>query len=125
MWNSKMQRSISTSTTEAEYYALAYAGKEVVWIRNLLQQLGQLVLEPTILYSNNQGGIALVGNPEFHARAKHIDVSIHYIKELAEDQMVNMQYIPTDQMLADCLTKPLKTIQHQRNVQGIGIQDWK
>ena len=111
-WSSKMQRSISTSTTEAEYYALAYAGKEVVWIRNLLQQLGQLVLEPTILYSDNQGGIALVGNPEFHARTKHIDVSIHYIKELAGDQMVNMQYIPTDQMLADCLTKPLKTIQH-------------
>jgi hypothetical protein len=124
-WSSKMQRSISTSTTEAEYHALAYAGKEAVWIRSLLQQLGRQVLQSTMLYGDNQGAIALVGNPEFHARTKHIDVSAHYIRELAEDQMVDVQYMPTDQMLADCLTKPLKTVQHQRNVQGIGIQDWK
>jgi hypothetical protein len=52
-WSSKMQRSISTSTTEAEYHALAYAGKEAVWIRSLLQQLGQQTLEPTMLYGDN------------------------------------------------------------------------
>jgi len=53
MWSSKMQRSISTSTTESEYHALAYTGKEAVWIRNLLQQLGQESLGSTTIYSNN------------------------------------------------------------------------
>jgi hypothetical protein len=124
-WSSKMQRSVSTSTTEAEYHALAYAGKEAVWIRMFLEQLGQQLNGPTIIYGDNQGAIALVENPEFHARTKHIDVSAHYIRELVEDQMVKVQYIPTDQMLADCLTKPLKTVQHQRNLSAIGIQDWK
>jgi hypothetical protein len=124
-WSSKMQRSVSTSTTEAEYHALAYAGKEAVWIRSFLQQLGQEPSGPTTIYGDNQGAIVLVKNPEFHARTKHIDVSAHYIRELAEDEEVTVQYMPTDQMLADCLTKPLKAIQHQRNVEGIGIQEWK
>jgi hypothetical protein len=52
-WSSKIQRSVSTSTTEAEYYALAYAGKEVVWIRSLLQQLDQQLSGPTTLYGDN------------------------------------------------------------------------
>jgi len=124
-WSSKMQRSVSTSTAEAEYHALAYAGKEAVWIRNLLQQLKQQQQEPTILYGDNQGAIALVKNPEFHARTKHIDVSAHYIRELEEDQVVKVQYKATDEMLADCLTKPLKTVQHQRNVEAMGIQEWR
>ena len=124
-WSSKMQRSISTSTTEAEYHALAYAGKEAAWIWSLLQQLTQQPHGPTVLYGDNQGAIALVGNPEFHARTKHIDVAAHYIRELAEDQKVKVQYIPTDQMLADCLTKPLKVVQHQQLVKGMGLQDWR
>ena len=56
--------------------------------------------------------IALVENPEFHARTKHIDVSAHYIRELAEDQAVTVQYMLIDQMLADCLTKLLKVVQY-------------
>jgi hypothetical protein len=78
-----------------------------------------------MLYGDNQGAIALVGNPEFHARTKHIDVSAHYIRELTEDRVIKVEYRPTDQMLADCLTKPLKAVQHQRNIEGIGIQIWK
>jgi hypothetical protein len=90
-----------------------------------LQQLGHQLQGPTTIYGDNQGAIALVENPEFHARTKHIDVSAHYIRELTEDQVVKVQYKPTDQMLADCLTKPLKATQHQRNVKNIGIQEWK
>lgn len=124
-WSSKMQRSVSTSTAEAEYHALAYAGKEAVWIRNFLRQLGLAQEESTTIYGDNQSALALVENPEFHTRTKHIDVSAHYIRELVEDNVVKMQYRPTSEMLADCLTKPLKTTQHQHNVEAIGAQDWK
>lgn len=122
-WSSKLQRSISTSTTEAEYHALAYAGKEAVWIRNLLDQLGyaECSTGPTSLYSDNEGALALVKNPEFHARTKHIDVSAHYIRELAEDKKIKTEYAPTHKMLADILTKPLKKVQHQKNVNQIGL----
>jgi hypothetical protein len=120
-----MQRSVSTSTAEAEYHALAYAGKEAVWIRSLLGQLGFTQDQPMTIYGDNQGALALSENPEFHARTKHIDVSAHYIRELTEDHIVKLEYKPTDEMLADCLTKPLKAAQHQENIKGIGIQDWR
>jgi hypothetical protein len=120
-----MQRSVSTSTAEAEYHALAYAGKEAVWIRNLLEQLGFIQEQPTTIYGDNQGALALTENPEFHARTKHIDVSAHYIRELIEDQIVKLEYKPTNEMLADCLTKPLKAAQHQQIVKGIGLQEWR
>ena len=124
-WSSKLQRNLSTSTTEAEYGALAYASKEVVWIRSLLSQLGKtdLVKQPTPLYGDNQGAIALVKNPEFHARTKHIDVSLHYIREIAKDGKAEVQYVPTKDMAADCLTKPLPAPKLAANVVQIGLQD--
>jgi hypothetical protein len=120
-----MQRSVSTSIAEAEYHALAYASKEAVWIRNLLGQLGFTQDQPTIIYGDNQGALALAENPEFHTRTKHIDVSAHYIRELAEDHIIKLEYKPTNEMLTDCLTKPLKVAQHQENVRGVRIQEWK
>jgi hypothetical protein len=81
-------------------------------------------VQPTTIFGDNQGALALTDNPEFHPRTKHIDVSAHYIRELIEDQVVKLQYRSTEQMLADCLTKPLKATQYQRNVQHIGIQEW-
>jgi hypothetical protein len=123
-WSSKLQRSVSTSTTEAEYLALAHAGKEAVWMRSMLEQLHRFeqVNKPTTIYGDNQGAIALVQNPEFHARTKHIDVSAHYVRELAEDQKINLQYIQTDKMLADMLTKPLKKVRHVQNVEQVGLR---
>jgi hypothetical protein len=114
---------VSTSTAEAEYYTLAYASKEAVWIRNLLGQLGFTQDQLITIYRDNQGALALAENPEFYARTKHIDVSTHYIRQLTEDHIVKLEYKPTAEMLADCLTKPLKVAQHQGNVKGISIQE--
>ena len=122
-WSSKLQRSVSTSTTEAEYHALAHAGKEAVWIRSILAQLGfeDYVRKPTPIYGDNQGAIALIKNSEFHARTKHIDVSAHYVRELVEDKKVTIDYTPTERMLADVLTKPLKKTKHLWNVKQLGL----
>lgn len=122
-WSSKLQRSVSTSTTEAEYLALGHAAKEAVWLRNFLAQIGcpELQTETTSVYGDNQGAIALVKNPEFHARTKHIDVSAHFIRELEADKVIRLGYISSDRMRADCLTKPLKRISHERNVKDMGL----
>ena len=125
-WSSKLQRTISTSTIEAEYGALAYASKEIVWIRSLLGQLGKgsFVQQSTPIFGDNQGSIALVKNPEFYARTKYIDVSVHYVREVAEDGKVDVQYVPTKDMAANCLTKPLPAPKHEANIVQIGLKDW-
>jgi hypothetical protein len=119
-WSSKLQRSTSTSTTEAEYIALGNAAKEAVWIHRFLEQIYFPSASPVQVLGDNQAAIALVKNPEFHARTKHLDVALHYVRELVEDELVNIHYCPTKDMLADCLTKPLPRTRLLRNVEGLG-----
>jgi hypothetical protein len=59
------------------------------------------------IYSDNQGCIALAENPKDHARSKHIDVQYHYTRQLVEYGKIKLDYCPTEDMLADVLTKPL------------------
>ena len=87
-WAMRKQLSISTSTTEAEYVGLCNAAKEAVWLRNLFEDLGRGQYaggeHAVRIYSDNQGALRLTGNPEFHARSKHIDVQYHYVRKLKE-----------------------------------------
>ena len=96
---------------ETEYVALCQGCKEAVWFRDLFRELGFAqflgISREVQMYSDNQGCIALAENPENHARSKHIDVQYHYTRQLVEYNKIKLSYCPTDEMLADVLTKPL------------------
>jgi hypothetical protein len=124
-WAARKQQSISTSTTEAEYVGLCNAAKEAVWIRNLLQGIGRGGYaggtRAVRILGDNQSALRLVANPEFHSKSKHIDVQYHYTRELMEDGVVSVEYVPTAEMAADCLTKPLKRAQFEANIAAMGL----
>jgi len=126
-WSARKQQTTSTSTTEAEYIGLCDAAKEAVWIRNLLQGIGRKdyagEARATLIYGDNQSSLRLVENPEFHARSKHIAVGYHYVRELKEAGYIAVEYIPTERMLADCFTKPLKKQKLNRNLEGLGLRE--
>jgi hypothetical protein len=111
-WSSKRQSSTALSSCEAEYIGQTQATKEAIWLRRLLKEL-QIAEEEgqapaaTIIYGDNQGAIALAKNPQFHARTKHIDVQHHFVREKQHSGEVDLQYVPTDQQVADGLTKAL------------------
>ena len=111
-WSSKRQSSTALSSCEAEYIGQTQATKEAIWLRRLLTEL-QVANEEehapaaTIIYGDNQGAIALARNPQFHARTKHIDVQHHFVREKQHSGEVDLQYVPTDQQVADGLTKAL------------------
>ncbi|KJZ70562.1 hypothetical protein HIM_10030 [Hirsutella minnesotensis 3608] len=111
-WSSKRQSSTALSSCEAEYIGQTQATKEAIWLRRLLTEL-QVAEEEghapaaTIIYGDNQGAIALARNPQFHARTKHIDVQHHFVREKQHSGEVDLQYVPTDQQVADGLTKAL------------------
>ena len=108
---SKKQRSVSTSTTEAEYVALCQAGKQAVWTRGLLRELGYdwlLEGEYTVPIScDNNAAIALSENPENHAWSKHIDIQYHYIRQLVAYNYVRIEFCLSTHMIANIFTKPL------------------
>jgi Reverse transcriptase (RNA-dependent DNA polymerase) len=106
-WTAKRQEIISLSTTESEYIAATYAAKEALWLRSLISQLFDTTLEATTLFSDNQSAIALSKDHQYHARTKHIDVRFHFIRWIIENGSIRLIYCPTDDMVADTLTKAL------------------
>lgn len=109
-WQSKQQKSVSTSTTEAEYMALCEAAKQAVWVTRLLEELhvaDKLIDEGGILsFTDNQSALAIAKGTN-SSKTKHIDVAYHFIRECIQAKKINLKYIATDKMLADILTKPL------------------
>ena len=111
-WRSKKQRTVALSSTEAEYMALSEATQEAVWLKVFLCELGEMAGDEAIkIYEDNQGSIALAKNPEFHKRTKHIDIRYHFVREKVEDGQVVLEYCPTQDMLADLMTKAIPAVQ--------------
>ena len=127
-WKSRCQPTVALSTMESEYMALTDATKELVWVRNLLAELGHSnnhsnnqSVNPTDLFSDNQGAIALAKNPVSHSRAKHIDIRHHFVREAIQDRIIWVQHIPTAEMTADSLMKTLGHEKHKKCTAGMGM----
>lgn len=113
-WRSKLQPTVALSSAEAEYVAAAAATQEAVFLRRALADLGHVQPDPTILYEDNQGAIAMSENPVHRQRSKHIDVKHNFVREKVGSLEIKLVYVPTQDQLADMLTKPLAKIQLMR-----------
>jgi hypothetical protein len=104
--------------------ALSEAIQEAVWLKAFLCELGEVASDQALtVYEDNQGAIALAKNPEFHKRTKHIDIRYHFVREKVEDGQVCLQYCPTQDMLADIMTKPIPAVQFDVLRTKLGVQD--
>jgi hypothetical protein len=106
-WRSKKQNVISTSSAESEYRAMANAGKEVMWIKNFLQELGVFITDPIPLFCDNQAAIYIASNEVYHERTKHIEVDCHYVRELLQKKIISIPFVRSSMQLADIFTKAL------------------
>lgn len=94
-WKSKKQATVSRSSSEAEYKAMAHASAEVTWMVRLLSELGINNLAPVTLHCDNQSAIYIAKNPVFHERTKHIAVDCHFIREKVLEGLIQLTYFPT------------------------------
>ena len=106
-WASKSQTTVAVSSTESEYTALSEATREISWLRQLLPDLGLPHDSPTTLWEDNKQTIGLVLNPEHHARNKHMDVKVHFVRHRASEGQIRVEYVPSAENTADVMTKPL------------------
>jgi hypothetical protein len=83
------------------------ASKLIMWLRQLLSELGYSSQHPTIMYEDNKSAIQIAANGNDKGRTKHMDVRYHLIRDLVQAGTIQVQYMPTDSMVADILTKPL------------------
>ena len=106
-WSSKKQKCVALSTAEAEYVALSAAVQECIWLRQLEAELSSTNDIPTLIFEDNQSTIGMAKNPQFHGRAKHIDIRHHFVREQLAHGTIQLKYCPTTEMTADILTKGL------------------
>ncbi|GKB69960.1 transposable element [Tanacetum coccineum] len=76
-WRFARQKSVSRSSTEAEYKALANAATEISWVKHLLHELGINLLQPPRLFCDNTGATYVCANPVYHSRMKHLAFDYH------------------------------------------------
>jgi histone deacetylase 1/2 len=105
-WSSRKQPTVSRSSTEAEYKALADGTAETMWIQSVLKELGVFLSSPPVLWCDNLGATYLTANPVFHARTKHIEINFHFVREKVALGALDVRFISTGDQLADVFTKP-------------------
>jgi hypothetical protein len=120
-WSSKLQAIVALSTTEAEYIAAVEAGKEIVWMRNILAEFGYPSAGPSTLHLDNQSCISVAKNPEHHGRMKHLDLRFYWLRDQVEAGHITPSFVPTAEQAADILTKalPIAKINICRNMMGL------
>jgi hypothetical protein len=104
---SRKQASISLSTAEAEYITAGSCCTQFLWMKKLLCDYG-FTQDSMVIHCDNTSVINISKNPIQHSRTKHIDIrGHHFICDLVESREVALMFIPTENQLADILTKPL------------------
>ena len=102
-WMSRLQKCVSLSYTEAEYVAIAEAGKEMIWLADYLEELGKKQSEK-ILYSDSQSSIQCVKDHVYHLKTKHIRRRYHFTRRVVEDIDMCLEKIEGAKSPTDMLT---------------------
>ena len=123
-WKSSKQTTTADSTTEAEYIAASEAAKEAVWIKKFITELEVLpeIEKGITMYCDNTGAIAQSKEPRSHQKSKHVLRRFHLIREIVERKEIIIEKIPTEDNLADSLTKTLTQQKHDRHTREYGVQ---
>jgi histone deacetylase 1/2 len=106
-WSSRKKPTVSRSSTEAEYKAIANGTAEVIWLQTVLRELGVFQSQAPTLWCDNLGSTFLTANPMFHARMKHIEIDFHFVREKVAAGALKVQFISSQDQLADIFTKAL------------------
>ena len=113
-WGSKAQKSVTLSSTEAEYVEISELCTNVIHVRSLLEFMGEDVSLPITILVDNQGAIYLANNST-GKRTKHVDIKYHFVREYVEDGTVKIIFVHTDLNQADVNTKNTSTETYARH----------
>jgi hypothetical protein len=106
-WSSKRQTTVSRSSVEAEYQAVAHVVAECCWLRQLLQDLHLQVKTAMIVYCDDVSAIYMSSNPVQHRRTKHIEIDIHFVREKVTLGEVRVLHVPSSHQFANIMIKGL------------------
>ena len=120
-WGSKLQSLVALSTTEAEHISAIKAGKEILWMCQLIGELGYDTSGPSLLRMDNQSAIAVSKNPEHHRKMKHLSLHLFWLRDAVQDSLIAPTFVSTQDMAADVFTKSLDCCKLQKCIRMLGL----
>ena len=110
-WSSKKQSIVTRSSAESEYGALASASAEITWLHSLFKELKIECISVPTIWCDNISATELAKNPVYHSRTKHIELDMHFIRDKVLVRELEINYIPSEEQIADILTSHIHSIQ--------------
>ncbi|MBW0535649.1 hypothetical protein O181_075364 [Austropuccinia psidii MF-1] len=124
LWKTRKQPSVSISTAEAEYKALCDLASELLWLKQWCHECNLLDKSFTIpIHEDNQGCINTINGDcnVNNKRMKHVDIQLHFVKEVVKSGAFKLNFVPTHHMLADFLTKSIARPSLPRSLRTLGV----
>ena len=120
-WQSRSQKTVALSSTEAEYMALSDCSRQAVWMKSVFTELG-MPLATVPICGDNQGSIFISSNPVQERRSKHIDIRYHYVREMIEERQVAIYFVEGSHNPADLFTKNLGQVKFEYFRKQLGLE---
>jgi hypothetical protein len=120
-WNLHVQKTVALSFTEAETMSLLDTSRQLIWIKNLMSEIG-IQLTPIPLFGDNQGSIFLASNPVQEKHIKHIDLCYHFVRDTVHSKQVELFFIEGVNNPADMFTKNLGCIKFLKFHKQLGLE---
>ena len=120
-WRSKKQTVVARSSTKVEFHAIAHGMCKLLWLKQLLREIGMKEEMPMKMYCDNKATINISHNPVHHDWTKHAEVDKHFIKGKVEDSTICMVYVPTNKQVVDVLTKALSRISFKQLIDKLSM----
>ncbi|GKE41114.1 hypothetical protein Tco_1464519, partial [Tanacetum coccineum] len=109
-WSTQKQATVALSSCESKFIAATAAATQALWLKRLLSRLTHSKEENITIMVDNKSAIALMKNPVFHGRSKHIDTKYHFIRECVEREDIQVEFVSGEYQKADILKKALPKI---------------
>ena len=120
-WSRKKQSAIALSSTEAEYRGVVNEPTQCLWLHEILGECGFESEFSTIIYCDNQSTIRICNDPVQRKRTKHVEIHMHYIRQLVHDGTIHLLFCSSLEQVADIFTKEFceKNFSNLKSLMGI------
>jgi hypothetical protein len=124
-WHATKQKTVTTSTTEAELLALSTASREMMWWTQFFDAIRFKTDEPISINCDNAQTVKLMQNasPRLNTKLRHVDIHQCWLRQQVQSHVIDIKWVPTNEMHANSFTKLLGPQAHQRFVQQLGMMD--
>ncbi|XP_038997429.1 G-type lectin S-receptor-like serine/threonine-protein kinase LECRK1 [Hibiscus syriacus] len=120
-WSSKKQKTVSRSTTEAEYRSLVDASSDATWVATLLDSMGIKLQGTPVIWSDNSSVISMSANPIYHSKTKHVELDVYFVREKVAANKLKINYVPSSNQIVDGFTKALSKDYFHTFRQRLGV----